>query len=236
MTGLLVLALLTCAQAGPSHVERAVGSYEAGRFDEARVHFEAALSDPGIATGPILYDLGNCAYRQGRYAEAVLHYRRALLRMPRDPEITYNLRRTEGHLGISRGDDVSIAGMVVGVADALPPDRLLAVAGVLLATGLLGLVLARRRRGLEVLMAVITLVGALGAARLVHGQWIASPAGVVLGDEITLHEEPHTNTASTLELRAGEVVRIREMSDRWMRVVHPRGGGWTPRAGVGVVD
>ena len=40
----------------------------------------------------------------------------------------------------------------------------------------------------------------------------------------------------SLMAQAGETVRVVEQSDRWIMVKHPRGNGWTERAGVGVVD
>lgn len=235
MSAYLVVTLIVVL--GPaSNIERGVAAYEAGRFDEARSAFTAALNDAGVAPGPILYNIGNCAYRQGRHAEAVLFYRRALLRMPRDPEVRFNLRRAESHLGIGGSSDQSFGVRALGVVDALTSGELLLLVAILQVAGFLGAVVWRRRRGVRLTMSVVVVVALLGGARLVYRQWYASPSGVVLSEEITLRAEPHVSLPATLELRAGEVVTVEESSDRWMRVVHPRGAGWTERAGVGVVD
>jgi hypothetical protein len=58
----------------------------------------------------------------------------------------------------------------------------------------------------------------------------------VLAKEIGLRPEPHRDAAVSVRLRAGESLVVEERSDRWARVVHPRGSGWTERAGVGVVE
>ena len=68
-------------------------------------------------------------------------------------------------------------------------------------------------------------------------QWFpAAPEGVVMDHKIKVRTEPHAGMPVIVELRAGEIVRVEESSDRWARIVHVRGRGWTERAGVGVVD
>ena len=59
---------------------------------------------------------------------------------------------------------------------------------------------------------------------------------MVLARQVALRTEPHADQAITLVLEAGDEVRVAEFSDRWARIVHPRGGGWTERAGVGLVE
>lgn len=236
MSALLILTVLVVGEP-TSAFDGGVAAYEAGRFGDARILFAAALEDPAVAPGPVLYNLGNCAYRQGLHAEAVLFYRRALLRMPRDEQVLFNLRRSEGHLGLDDASVESFGAVAIGVADALTPSELLGIVLGLQVVGFVGFVLFRRRAlAFRVACVLIVAVGILGGARLVYRQWLASPDGVVLSEEITVRAEPHASLPATLELRAGEVVRVEELSDRWVRVVHPRGGGWTERSGVGVVD
>ena len=221
----------------PTDLQQAEASYRAGRYQEAMVEFQAALAEPGAAAGPILYDLGNCAYRLGRHAEAVLYYRRALLRLRRDPELRFNLRLAEQKLGMDVPATESFGAAVVGLVDAFGRGELLALAVTLQTVGLLGAVLLRRRRGLRLLPWAVTLLGVLAGARLARDTWFApAPEGVVVSDEISLRSEPRADLAVTLKLKAGELVRVEEQSDRWVRVVHPQGRGWTERAGVGVVE
>lgn len=230
------LVTVMAALGSLSDVERGMAAYGAGDFDAARAAFTAALDDPGVDPGPILYNIGNCAYRQGRHAQAVLFYRRALLRMPRDGEVTFNLRRTEAHLGIEGSTDPSFVAMALSAVDALTPGESIALVGLLQALGFFALLVWRRRRGVRVLMGAVVILALLIGGRLVYREWYAPPSGVVLEEEITLRAEPHASHPATVALRAGEVVTVEESSDRWMRVVHPRGAGWTRRVGVGVVD
>lgn len=70
-------------------------SYDAGRFTEAARLYQEALRENG-ASGPLLYDYGNALYRLGRYPEAILAYRRALVLSPGDPDILHNLKLARG--------------------------------------------------------------------------------------------------------------------------------------------
>ena len=225
-----ILATLLLIAADADLAER---EYRAGRYEQAEALYQAALAEPEAAQGPLLYDLGNCAYRLGRHAEAVLCYRRALLRLPRDRETRVNLRLAEQRLGLEPTGDRS-AGLAL--LDAFPPGVLLLGVFGLQTVGLLGLLLLRRRAA-RIGMAILVLLSLPGAVHLVRTHWIPGPPqGVVLVEEIGLRPEPHSGLAVLCELEAGETLRIEELSDRWMRVAHPRGGGWTERAGVGVVD
>jgi hypothetical protein len=58
----------------------------------------------------------------------------------------------------------------------------------------------------------------------------------VLDGGATLRAEPLPDAPRLAELRAGTRVRIDERSDRWVRVAHAAGSGWTERGAVGAVE
>lgn len=212
-------------------------AYRAGRFEEALAQFQAALSEPGAPEGPLLYDMGNCAYRLGRHAEAVLYYRRAKLRLPRDPEVEFNLSLAERELGLKTPTSNSFGTTVLTPFDSFTSAELLALVCGLETVGLVGIVLLRRRRAAQSCMALFVLVALASAARLVQKQWFPGPsAGVVLANGIALRSEPRADLPPVAELHAGELVRIESLSDRWVQIAHAEARGWTERAGVGIVD
>ncbi|MBI1851386.1 MAG: tetratricopeptide repeat protein [Planctomycetes bacterium] len=232
-----MIAILFALLLGTGDLERAERAYHDALYGEALARFQSELPKPESAQGPILYDMGNCAFRLGRFAEAALHYRRAQLRIPRDPRVTFNLRLAERRLGIGEPSRESFLTAVASLIGWITPRELFALVVGFETVGLVGFVLVRRRRAARRAMAVVVLVALAGGARLAALQWFAAaPDGVVLAPEIALRAEPRVDTAIQVKLEAGEVVRIEESSDRWVRVVHARGRGWTERGGIGVVD
>ncbi len=228
----LLLALLLGN--GPAQAERA---YEAGEFAEALALYQAALEEPGAAEGSLLYDMGNCAFRLGRLAEAALFYRRALVRMPRDEDAEHNLRLAERRLGLEAPLGVPLSALAVRATDALAPGLLLALAAALETIGLLGVVFLRRRRAAQLSAALLLLLALAAAGRLAERRWFPGPPeAVVLSAEIALRAEPHAEVPAILRLKAGETVRVLERSDRWSRVLHAHGGGWTESTGLGLVE
>lgn len=232
----LLLIALQAVTGSVADVTRAARAYRAGHYARAARWYGAALTRGDHDEGALLFNLGNCAFRLGHHAEAILHYRRALLRLPLDPEVGFNLRLAERELGIHRASDAPLYATTLAWLDALPPRRLLLLASLLQTVGLFGLLLARRR-GARLGSGLLVLLGLLAAGRLVWNRWFPGPpAGIVLDRVIAVRPEPHARDPVLFEIRAGQSVRVEEASDRWMRIAHPHGRGWTERPGVGVVE
>lgn len=232
-----MIALLFGLLIGLCDPDQAELAYCSGKYAKALTLYEAALSEPDIPQGPVLYNMGNCAYRMGQYADSVLYYRSAQLRLPRDQSVIFNLHLAEQQLGLDAPSEESFGVAVKALGDSFTPGELLLLVSGLQVVGLTGLVLLRRRRTVRGCMVLLILLALAGATRLVHSQWFAGPpVGLVMASEITLRSEPHTEFAVIFKLNAGEKVRVEEMSDRWIRIRHASGGGWTERAGVGIID
>jgi tetratricopeptide (TPR) repeat protein len=225
---LLVLGALVSPQ--DPGIDAAAEAFAAGRYAEARLHFEAALGRPGAPRGAILHDLGSCAYRLGEHAAAVLAFRRAQHWLPEDPAVAADLQLAERQLGIDR--------VAARAFDAPPPPRVQLAAAVLLQVlGLAGLLRRRTGRARRAAAALLLLLGLGCALDLVGRAAGAGPRiGVVLGAELPVRAEPHRDLPVLATLRAGEPVRVAEASDRWARIVHARGAGWVRLDGLGLVE
>jgi len=214
-----------------SDLGQAEAAYRAGQYQEAMRGFEAALAEPGAAHGPLLYDLGNCAYRLGDYAAAALYYRRALLRLPDRDEPRFNLRLAQEQLGVQ----APIPGPR-GVFDWLDRAPALWLVAWLQAAGLLGLLLLRRTalRGLALLL---LLFGLLGGLQQVLRRTATPPRyGVVQAQLAPLRQQPGQEAAVQGSLQAGEVVEVGEGTEQWLFVQNARGSGWVEHTAVGLVD
>jgi hypothetical protein len=232
-----MIAFLLGILLGSLDLSQAEQAYHAGFYKEALSRYQAALSQPDVAQGPVLYNLGNCAHRLGRYSEALFYYRRAKLRMPRDKALKFNLSLTEQQLGLDPEGSESFRASILALVDSFTPLELLMLVVSLKCVGLMGFVFLRRNRPARNTMVLLVFIALAGAARLVQTQWFPGPlAGVVLKREIALRSEPHTSLTITQTIKAGETVGVKEMSDRWIRIIHTQGSGWTERSGVGVVE
>lgn len=212
-------------------------AYEADRFNEAKSLYMEALSDMEMPSGPLLYNLGNCAFRSGQYAEAILHYSRARLRMPRDEALEYNLFLTQEHLGLTTPNKTSLGRLLASAVDSFTHREILFAMGALQLIGLAGLIFHNRTRRFIVLVILCILISWAGAAHLVHHQWIDKKIhGIVLNSAVTLRDEPHPDLEDMIRVKAGQQVHVEELSDQWIRVEHEGFLGWTERADIGIID
>jgi tetratricopeptide (TPR) repeat protein len=69
----------------------AQAAYDDGRYADAVAHYEQ-LAGKGVDNVELHYNLANASFKNGSLPSAVLHYRRAWYKAPRDPDIQTNLR------------------------------------------------------------------------------------------------------------------------------------------------
>lgn len=92
----LTATILACALLLPvpgfSQTELANGNayFQRGEYPQAQRLYLAQLQR-GPVTAPLLYNLGNTCLRLQQLGWAILYYERALLAMPRDPDLRANL-------------------------------------------------------------------------------------------------------------------------------------------------
>jgi tetratricopeptide (TPR) repeat protein len=68
----------------------AQAAYDEGRYAEA-AQLYGQLADNGVDNVELHYNLANAHFKNGNLPEAVLHYRKAWYKAPRDPDIRANL-------------------------------------------------------------------------------------------------------------------------------------------------
>ena len=236
MIALACAVLLACAPQGPASTDPGATAYAGGRYDVAFAAYEAMLDDADAARADVAFNLGVCAYRLGQHAQAALWFRRAGRHAPRDRAIAFNLALTEAHLGVDN-TPTSPAAMARAGAAAFTPNELLLLTASLQGVGLVGLVFLRRRRFARLAAALALALGLLAATPpLLTAVFGVVPDGVVLPHDLALQTTPDTAAPTQSHLSGGELVRVREQTDAWLRVEHPRGTGWVPRAAVGLID
>ena len=228
--------LLWGAPQDPPPNDPGATAFAAGRFDAAFTAYEAMLDDQDAARADVAFNLGVCAYRLGQDPQAALWFRRAARHAPRDPAIRFNLALTEARLGVDNTPTSPLA-MARAAAAAVTPGELLLLTASLQGVGLVGLVLWRRRRLLRLVAAFALALGLTAATPLVlRALFGGTPEGVVLAPELALQPTPDATAPASAHLSGGELVRVREQTEAWLRVEHARGAGWVPRGKVGLVE
>ena len=66
-------------------------AYQEGRFQDAINGYLRLIAD-GYKNGHLYYNLGNAYFRTNQLGRAILYYERAHLQMPRDADLSFNLR------------------------------------------------------------------------------------------------------------------------------------------------
>jgi len=233
----LRLAVLICFLAmawvpgalGQADFDRAVASYSGGRFSEAAVLFEKALTNGGPSVG-VLYNLGNARYRNGEVGRAIAAWRLAERASPGRRDIRANLDVARRQLG------VPAPSVWTGWVRRLPPGLWAVLAAMATWTWTVLLLLCRRRPMMAVRLRQP--VAALGAVTvlLLLGYSVAqairrsSPDAVVVVRGTGARFGPVDESPVALPLGDGAEVRVEEEHGNWVRVLDANGhGGWLPR-------
>lgn len=91
---LFISSVVTAGNTGVSPEGRYANAnkfYRSGNYAEAGVQYESLVNE-GKRSTELFFNLGNCYYKQGDFAKAVLNFERARKISPTDEDITYNLK------------------------------------------------------------------------------------------------------------------------------------------------
>ncbi|MBN1638603.1 MAG: tetratricopeptide repeat protein [Ignavibacteriales bacterium] len=91
---LLFASTLIYTQTPDELMEQGNNYYKNEQFEDAIVTYEK-ISEDGIISSALYYNLGNAYYRIGKLGSAILNYERALKVSPGDEDIIYNLKNAK---------------------------------------------------------------------------------------------------------------------------------------------
>lgn len=92
-----VVTLTAPLARGQDFAKKAESFFDQGNYSEAeRTYSEAATQ--GMVNGHLYYNLGIAAYRQSKLGEAMAGFLAARHYLPRDPDVTANLKFVEGRI------------------------------------------------------------------------------------------------------------------------------------------
>lgn len=210
-----------------------IAAYRRGDYATAGAEFARAAA--ASEDRRLDYNLGNSAYRQGQLARALLHYERARLAAPRDPELLANIALVRRKLGLGAAEQESFLGAVAALRDRFTGPELLAFA--IAAHTLVALLLwSGRRRPLLRALALLCFVPAvLLALELLWWRPARPPHGIVLG-ATSVRAEPRDDLPAVLELKPGVTVAVLAAGDRFTKIRAAGRSGWIHTDSVGTVE
>jgi tetratricopeptide (TPR) repeat protein len=215
--------------ADPGRVfEAARVAYDGGRYDEAAGLYRQLL-EAGYGERAVLFNLGNAEFRAGHLGEAVLNYRRAWYRAPRDEDIRTNLGFALEHTG-AQPPRATPAARFLRRLSFSGWAALATLAWWLLAGLTLAAVAGTRYRALlgrlGVLSALVLLISLAGM-----WQWhrlVTSAEQVVVSPGQAARYAPLAEADTHFDLPAGSIVTRLETSGDWLRVGQGGQKGWVP--------
>lgn len=209
-------------------------------YRSAATQFEQVLAG-GHRNGALEYNTGNAWFLAGDVGRAILHYRRALVLRPGDPQIEANLATARSRRldEIEAGSGQAFLETVFfwHAALTLPTKRTAGLLAYLLAFGLFGWAAWRAapesRRAIRVggSVAMVLAVALVVSAWVEAAQSAAREDAVLLADEMPLRKGDGFGYPSRYEnpLHAGAEFRVIEQRGDWARVALPDGKeGWVP--------
>lgn len=243
---LLLTLLSACAPQTMSgeRMAQANGLYESGAYAEAIAAYQT-LVDIGVDDGALYYNLGNATFKAGDLGRAILNYRRAQRRLPRDADVAANLRlaRAQTQDRLEPEESATVVQLIEHLlVDWTTRDEIAALTLALwiIWCGLLVLALMTRRqqRGRRVIRTLLVMVGVLlllSVLSLGIRMWSArgpTPA-VIVAESIEVRSGPGADYLTEFTLHAGAEVRIIETRGQWARIALPGElQGWAPEAAV----
>lgn len=211
------------AQAAFDRADRALAS---GHYAQATRDYEQIIARKGYSA-PLLFNLGNAFYREGKWGLAILNYERALWLSPGDSAAAANLELTRQHVGLT----APVRNPLEKAARVLSANTLAWLGSAALAFIALGLVAGRLLgptwRGwarATILAAMIVL--ALAGSGLGYW-WMRLDRAVILAASPRARIAPASAAGVSFELREGQIVRERKTYGDFVLVYTDDGrSGW----------
>ena len=205
----------------------AQAAYDDGRYEDAAGFYEQLITH-GVDNVELHYNLANTRFKQNNLPEAVLHYRRAWRRAPRDPDIRANL-----HFALNAAGAVEPSpGFAAKIFETLSYSEWITAAtggyALLMALLLLALLIRRARRLLlrACLVPALLMLLSLGGWRHWTG-WMNEPEWVIVNSGATALFGPIEGATAHFKVPLAALVRQRGTDAKgWVEIEYDGKEGW----------
>ena len=226
LPSLAILFSHSSANGAEAAFDRADHALASGHYAQAARDYQQIMVRNGYSA-PLLFNLGNAFYREGKWGLAILNYERALWLSPRDSAAAANLELARQHAGLP----VPVLNPFERAARVLSANTLAWVGSAALAFVALGLVAGRllgptwRRPARATVLSAILV---LALAGLGLGYWCTRlDRAVILAANSPARIAPASAAAVSFELREGQIVRERKTHGDFALIdAHDGQRGW----------
>ncbi len=216
--------------------DRADSLYTSGNFEEAANVYNEVLAN-GLESADLYYNLGNAYYKQGKIANAILNYERALKLKPFDKDYQYNLELTQQYT-VDKVDVVDEFFMVKGLKafrQKLTSDSWAKLSMTLFSvfvlcmlifsfTGKISLKRISFYLGMLVLLGVFISVWAAAAEKR---DISTVEEAIVFSPSVTIKGSPDDSGTDLFILHEGAKVTLKDSVGEWRRIEMQDGNvGW----------
>ncbi|MBE9582453.1 MAG: SH3 domain-containing protein [Proteobacteria bacterium] len=211
-------------------------AYKEGRFQEA-INGYGHLIQSGQRTGHLFYNLGNACFRLEQLGPAILNFERARLLMPRDADLSFNLRHARDQIQDAIPDSQGLISSTFFWLDSLSLNDLFlgfAIVNILFWAILLIRLFFRSEWSYYLLLVVLIFWVIAGASfGLKWYQVGTDDRAVILTEEVDVLAGPDIQDTVLFKLHAGAIVHHERSEDGWSLIRLPdKKRGWVKRESV----
>lgn len=200
--------------------------YSEGKYEEA---FNAYLQlvEQGNISDALYFNLGNAAFKTGRFADAVLNYKKALRLNPKHADARFNLKVTQ-QLLIEKKTELTEVGLTkllnhIKYIFRVDGWAILQIVFLFLsfisfvAVYLVSLVKLKKTLFLLSFLWIIPAVISLGFAQWQYAE-IHAPEGVIMSSSANVFSEPSEKSTVLFLLHEGSSVGILQNNGEWLKI------------------
>ncbi|MBI9045885.1 MAG: tetratricopeptide repeat protein [Anaerolineaceae bacterium] len=216
--------------------------YEQEDYPSA-IEIYQTLTIQGVDDGLVYYNLGNAYYKNDQLGQAILNYRRAERRMPRDADVKTNLAVAKGQCQDQLEAEQSLgsffSAVFAGWLSLSESLIILLIIWTMLCLVLILFLLSKSQSGiLRIFLIIISLVFifALTSTTILSFERLAKPAAIVLASEVEVKSGPAEDYVTEFKLHSGTEVQMIEQQNGWSRIqISGDLQGWLPTETIEII-
>jgi len=218
-------------------VDRFVTEYNKGEFKNAEKicleNIDKVLPNPAW-----LYNLGECYYREGNMAKAMVCFQQALLLAPRDSDILQNLNHVRGKLFLPEFYTARTpVEFIVYIRDIFRPDEWLLICSIAVFFVFIALIL--RRFTHEVVWvfilssAIVVVLFSLVASIYQNSTLYSGSDAIIIEKNTDIYSLPSTDSQKLkIILIPGESVKLEDIMGDWVLIRDNKTSGWIKNSAI----